>query len=73
MEICAIIPSTRGFGFKNRNFGEFSPGKEVQKTIFGQLQPSYRIISDNNASLYPESINPRRSFIITLMAKTAVP
>jgi hypothetical protein len=28
------MPSRRGFGFQNRNFGGFSPGKEVLKTIF---------------------------------------
>ena len=38
-ETCAIMPSTRGFGFKNRNFGGFSPGKEVPKTLFGLRWP----------------------------------
>jgi hypothetical protein len=33
-EICAIIRLTRGFGFKNRNFGGFSLGQEVPKTNF---------------------------------------
>jgi hypothetical protein len=33
-EICAIILSTKGFGLKNRNFGGFSAGQEVPKTIF---------------------------------------
>jgi hypothetical protein len=28
------MPSTRGFGFKNRNLGGFSPGQEVPKTNF---------------------------------------
>jgi hypothetical protein len=27
------MPLVRGFGFKNRNFGGFSPGQEVPKTI----------------------------------------
>ena len=27
----ATVPSRRGFGFKNRNFGGFFPGKEVPK------------------------------------------
>jgi hypothetical protein len=31
-----------GFGFKNRNFGGFSPGKEVPKTIFGPQWPRRR-------------------------------
>jgi len=34
-EPCAIMASTRGFGFKNKNLGGFSPGREVPKTIFG--------------------------------------
>jgi len=29
----AIMSSTRGFGFKNINFGVFSQGQEVPKTI----------------------------------------
>jgi hypothetical protein len=33
-ETCAIMPLTRGFGFKNRNFGGFFPGKEVPKPFF---------------------------------------
>jgi hypothetical protein len=31
IEICAIIASARGFGFKNRNFGTFYSGKEAPK------------------------------------------
>ena len=30
-EICAIMPSTKGFGSKNINLGGFSPGQEVPK------------------------------------------
>jgi hypothetical protein len=30
-EISAIAPSTKGFGFKNRKFGGFSPGKRSPK------------------------------------------
>jgi len=32
-ETCVIIASTRGFGFKNRNFGGFFPGKRSSKPI----------------------------------------
>jgi hypothetical protein len=32
--ICVTMPSTRGSGFKNRNFGVFVPGNETPKTIF---------------------------------------
>src|SRR5208337_5666768 len=38
-ETCAIMASTRGFGFKNRNFGGFSPKPKIPKIIFGQKQP----------------------------------
>jgi len=31
---CTIILSTKGFGFKNKNFGGFSPGQEAPKTNF---------------------------------------
>ena len=41
-EISAIMASTRGFGFKNRNFEGFFPGKEVQKTILGPQWPKLR-------------------------------
>jgi hypothetical protein len=32
--ICAIMLSTRGFGFKNLNFGAFSLGQEVPQNRF---------------------------------------
>jgi hypothetical protein len=33
IEIYAIMPSLRGIGFKDRNFGGIFLGKEVPKTI----------------------------------------
>ena len=36
------MASTRGLGFKNRNFEGFFPGKEVQKTILGPQWPRLR-------------------------------
>jgi hypothetical protein len=33
-EICAILSSARGFGFKKINFGGFFPGKEAPKKHF---------------------------------------
>jgi len=53
----ATIPSRRGFGFKNRNFGGFFPGREVSKTIFDRGVQVCRIISARMAlslaSRYP--------------------
>ena len=34
METYAIIPSLKGIGFKNRNFGRFSPSNAVAKRFF---------------------------------------
>ena len=42
------MASMRGFGFKNRNFGGFFPGKEASKTIFGPQWPRLR----HNLGLY---------------------
>jgi len=33
-ETCAIMPLTKGFGFKNRNFGIFSRAKRSQKPFY---------------------------------------
>jgi hypothetical protein len=38
-EIYAIMPSLRGIGFKDRNFGGFLMGKGVPKTIFWPSPP----------------------------------
>ena len=35
METYAIIPSLKGIGFKNRNFGGFFPGERPQKAFLG--------------------------------------
>ena len=35
------MPSLNVFGFKNRNFEGFFPGKEVQKAIFGPQLPEW--------------------------------
>jgi hypothetical protein len=45
-ETYAIIALKRGFGSKNRNFGVFSLGPEVPKTIFHCGCQGCRIISD---------------------------
>jgi hypothetical protein len=38
-ESCAIMQSTIGFGFKNRNFGDILSNQEVEKTIFLKVWP----------------------------------
>jgi hypothetical protein len=45
-ETCAIMASTRGFGFKNINFGGFFPGKRSPKPFFDCGGQGCRIISD---------------------------
>jgi hypothetical protein len=47
-EICAIMPSTRGVGLKNKNLGGFSPGKEAQKLRWDRNSYGCGIISDHD-------------------------
>ncbi len=35
-----ILPSRRGFGFKDRNLGEFFPGKEIPKIFHDRIVDS---------------------------------
>ena len=44
----AIVPSRRGFGLKNRNFGRFFPGQRVQKPFLESGNQGCRIISDKS-------------------------
>jgi hypothetical protein len=46
-ETCAIMASTRGFGFKNRNFGGFFPGQRSQKPFLDGAGQCCCIISAN--------------------------
>jgi hypothetical protein len=48
-ESCAIMPPSRGFGFKNRSFRGFFPGLKVIKSCTARSSKGYRIIS----VLYP--------------------
>ncbi len=49
------MPSTRGFGFKNRNFGGFSPGKRSQKPFLDCGGQGCCIISDKIMPLNPDN------------------
>jgi hypothetical protein len=44
-ETCAIMASTRGFGFKNRDFGGFFLGKRSPKPFLDGVGQGCRIIS----------------------------
>jgi hypothetical protein len=39
------MPSLKGIALKNRNFGEFSPGKEVKKLFLEKGSQGCHIIS----------------------------
>ena len=45
-ETYAIMATMRGSGFKKINFGVFSPGQKVPKTIFDCGGQGCRIVSD---------------------------
>jgi len=67
-ETCATMWSTRGFGFKNRNFGGFFPGKRSLKPFFDCGGQAWRIISVNIYQKIPYLL-PVKLFWQTLITR----
>lgn len=60
-ETCAIMPPTRGFRFKNKNFGGFSPSQEAANTILDTGSQGCCISRCVLGKRYPQNPFPLRS------------